>query len=114
MKLTHHNIQGDTPSSHFQIPVYEFGDKNAPHKIYLQAGMHADEHPGMLVLNHLMDTFEASRGRWQSERLFYHIASCEPFGACPYHTSRTSWPLSSYQWVELQSRLARFCQDDRG
>ena len=46
MSLHKHIIQGDTPSAQFELPVYEFG-KQGGRKIYLQAGMHADEHPGM-------------------------------------------------------------------
>ena len=53
MSLHKHIIQGDTPSAQFELPVYEFG-KQGGRKIYLQAGMHADEHPGMLVLHHLI------------------------------------------------------------
>ena len=97
MKLTHHNIQGDTPSSHFQIPVYEFGDKNAPHKIYLQAGMHADEHPGMLVLNHLMDSLEAAEAAGNLNAYFVILPVVNPLGLVhiTHHAHRGRYHLTN-------------------
>ena len=36
------------------LTVHAYGDPDARPKAYLQAGLHADELPGSLVLHHLM------------------------------------------------------------
>ncbi|MFV0934128.1 succinylglutamate desuccinylase/aspartoacylase family protein [Pseudomonas jessenii] len=43
-----------SPGSSHELAVYSFGAANEGKSIYLQAGLHADEHPGLLVLQHLL------------------------------------------------------------
>ncbi|QXI26374.1 succinylglutamate desuccinylase/aspartoacylase family protein [Pseudomonas vanderleydeniana] len=44
-----------TPGSTHTLIKHSFGLTNASRSAYLQAATHADEHPGLLVLQHLMD-----------------------------------------------------------
>lgn len=43
-----------SPGCSHELTVYSFGAANAGKSIYLQAGLHGDEHPGLLVLQHLL------------------------------------------------------------
>lgn len=63
-----------------QIAVFRFGTPGARPKAYLQAGLHADELPGMLALRHLraMLTEEAARGRILGEIVVVPV--CNPVG----------------------------------
>lgn len=89
-KLTKHIIKGDTPSSQFELPVYEFGTPSNGPKIYLQAGMHADEHPGMLVLHHLMNQLEAAEEKGILQAHFTILPVVNPLGLShlSFHTHR--------------------------
>ncbi|MBX7145859.1 MAG: succinylglutamate desuccinylase/aspartoacylase family protein [Alphaproteobacteria bacterium] len=47
------DLLSNSPLTKRQLAVYRYGTKGARPKIYLQASLHADETPGMLVLYHL-------------------------------------------------------------
>ena len=80
--MRHHqeHIKGDSPGAQFTLPVYEFGQAKKGPKIYLQAGMHADEHPGMLVLHHLMDLLEKAEKEDQLAAHFVILPVVNPLG----------------------------------
>ncbi len=50
-----------SPGTGRAITVYPYGAKGARPKAYLQAGIHADEIPGMLVLHHLVRRLRLER-----------------------------------------------------
>ena len=80
--MRHHqeHIKGDSPGAQFTLPIYEFGQAKKGPKIYLQAGMHADEHPGMLVLHHLMDLLERAEEENQLAAHFVILPVVNPLG----------------------------------
>ena len=43
-------LRGDTPGATTDFTYYVIGPKDAPEKVHLQAALHADEHPGTMVL----------------------------------------------------------------
>lgn len=59
------DLGGDSPGTERRIACWRYGTEGARPKVYLQAGLHADEMPGVLVLQHLMthlDAVEAQGG----------------------------------------------------
>jgi uncharacterized protein len=40
------------------LTIHRYGDRSTPAKAYLQAGLHADEAPGFLVMHHLIDRLD--------------------------------------------------------
>lgn len=55
MKSKHHKLPEHALGGQRQITSFHFGQPGKGEKIYLQAGLHADEVPGMLVLHYLKD-----------------------------------------------------------
>ncbi|MAF17144.1 MAG: succinylglutamate desuccinylase [Marinomonas sp.] len=53
-QLYSHTLPSATPGTHRIIKAHHFGEAGAHPKIYFQAGLHADEWPGFLVLNTLI------------------------------------------------------------
>jgi uncharacterized protein len=47
------SLDGATPGQRFEISFLHFGQRGARPKVYIQAGLHADEAPGQLVAHHL-------------------------------------------------------------
>jgi predicted deacylase len=47
-------LTGDAPGSSTELTWYAIGPADAPEKVHLQAALHADEHPGTMVLHHLL------------------------------------------------------------
>ena len=41
-----------------ELTIHRYGNRSLPTKAYLQAGLHADEAPGFLVMHHLMDQLD--------------------------------------------------------
>lgn len=55
-----HTLPSATPGTQRTIKAHHFGTAGARPKIYLQAGLHADEWPGFLVLNTLIKKLKAA------------------------------------------------------
>ncbi|WP_421759105.1 succinylglutamate desuccinylase/aspartoacylase family protein [Devosia sp.] len=47
-------LRGDTPGQVTEFTYYVIGPRDAPEKVHLQAALHADEHPGTMLLHHLL------------------------------------------------------------
>jgi len=52
-----------SPGTTRELVVHRFGRAGARPKVYLQAALHADETPGLLVLHHLYGLLEEAEGR---------------------------------------------------
>jgi uncharacterized protein len=56
-------LTGDSPGSGRQLVAHHYGTPGQAPKVYLQAGLHADEMPGVLILQHLMDLLDQANVR---------------------------------------------------
>lgn len=71
---------GDTPGTSHELKIYRFGSPGASPKAYIQAALHADEHPGVMAAIHLIDQLSAldDSGKIQGEIIV--IPTVNPFG----------------------------------
>jgi predicted deacylase len=60
-----------------EVVVHRFGDSGARPKVYLQAGIHGNEHAGMLVLHHLITRLDksAAEGRLRGELIVIPVVN---------------------------------------
>ena len=112
MALSKQMIDGDTPTITYEIPIYEFGPKEGK-KIYLQAGMHADEHPGMLLLHHLIDKLESAERAGLLQAHFVILPVVNPLGLqhLTFHMHRGRYhPVNGLNynrgWPDFAKQLA--------
>ncbi|MCG8708502.1 succinylglutamate desuccinylase/aspartoacylase family protein [Brenneria sp. 4F2] len=77
MKIKHHNLPEHAPGGQRQLTSFHFGRPGDGEKIYLQAGLHADELPGMLVLHYLKRLLSQAerRGEIHSEIVVVPMAN---------------------------------------
>ncbi|CNI16293.1 MULTISPECIES: succinylglutamate desuccinylase/aspartoacylase family protein [Yersinia] len=77
MKINHHKLPEHALSGQRQLTSFHFGQPDLGEKIYLQAGLHADELPGMLVLHYLKRLLSQAerRGEIQSEIVIVPLAN---------------------------------------
>lgn len=70
-------IGGTAPGTAQTLTMRRFGRPGARPKVYVQAGLHADEPPGMLVAHHLMNLLqvEADAGRVVGEVVVVPVAN---------------------------------------
>jgi predicted deacylase len=59
----HVKLPGSAPGSSLNLRFINYGDEQARPKIYLQAALHADEIPGLLVLHELEKLLDAADAR---------------------------------------------------
>ena len=93
MQTQHHALLSPAPGTQRQLVSLHFGTPNSGPKAYIQASLHADELPGMLVAHHLrlkLAALEAA-GRLQGEVIVVPMAN----------------PIGLSQWL-LHGHLGRF------
>ncbi|MFM2399462.1 MAG: hypothetical protein RL341_1619, partial [Pseudomonadota bacterium] len=69
-----------TPGTQHQLTVLRYGQADARPKIYLQASLHADEVPGMLVLHHLRTMLTALEEAGHIKGEIVLVPSANPLG----------------------------------
>ena len=71
------SIPGLAPGTTHTVPVHRFGVLGARPKVYVQAGLHADEVPGMLAAQHLLRLLrvQAQAGRIRGEVVVVPLAN---------------------------------------
>ena len=63
MQVTHHPLLSPSLGTQRQLTSFSFGRPGSGCKVYIQASLHADELPGMLVAHHLRGLLEAAEQR---------------------------------------------------
>jgi len=64
-----------SPGTRRELTVHRHGQPGARPRAYLQAALHADEHPGLLALNHLIRMLDAARDPILGEIVIVPIAN---------------------------------------
>ena len=77
MKTENHLLEGDVPGTARSVTSHHFGQAGARPRIYIQAGLHAGEIPGMLVSCHLLPLLQAieAEGRIPGEIVVVPVAN---------------------------------------
>ena len=73
-------LSGDTPGRSTELTWFRIGPQNATKKVYLQAALHADEQPGILVLHHLLQLLRAADAAGELEAQFVLFPMVNPLG----------------------------------
>ena len=56
--INRHSLPGSSLGNSRTLTVIQYGDQSAGNKAYLQAGLHADEAPGLVVMHHLINLLD--------------------------------------------------------
>ncbi len=76
-------LLGDTPGRSTELNYFrigpETGNKTAK-KVYLQAALHADEQPGIMVLHHLLPLLRAADAAGELKARFVLMPMVNPLG----------------------------------
>ncbi len=90
MTAVHHTLLSATPGTRHQLLSLHYGQPGAGPKVMIQASLHADEVPGMLVAHHLRQRLDAlqAQGRVRGEVVL--VPAANPVGM-------GQWLLRGYQ-----------------
>ncbi len=73
-------LLGDTPGRSTELNYFRIGPADATRKVYLQAALHADEHPGIMVLHHLLSLLRAADSAGELNARFVVFPMVNPLG----------------------------------
>jgi predicted deacylase len=73
-------LRADTPGTVTEFTYYVVGPANAPKKVHLQAALHADEHPGTMVLHHLLPMLRQADDQGRLRARFTVMPAVNPLG----------------------------------
>jgi predicted deacylase len=94
------------PGTRRELTVFRYGTPGARPKAYLQAGLHADELPGMLVLRHLLEALDhaAARDAIKGEIVVLPVAN--PIGLSQF---LNTYHLGRYDFVSGDNFNRGYC-----
>lgn len=81
-------LRGDTPGAVTEFTYYVIGPKNAPEKVHLQAALHADEHPGTMLLHHLLPMLRQADDQGLLRARFTVMPLVNPLGMATFSLRR--------------------------
>ncbi len=93
-------LTGASAGTRRELTLYRYGAVGAQPKVYLQAGLHADEMPGVLVLQHLMDLLDQASGRGEIKGEICVVPVANPIGLSQWTFQR---PLGRQDADTLQN-----------
>ena len=73
-------LLGDTPGRSTELTYFRIGPDDAARKVYLQAALHADEQPGILVLHHLLRLLRDADAAGELKARFVLLPMANPLG----------------------------------
>ena len=73
-------LVGDTPGHSTELNYFRIGPQDASRKVYLQAALHADEQPGIMVLHHLLALLRAADRAGELNARFVVFPMVNPLG----------------------------------
>jgi len=73
-------LVGDTPGRSTELNYFRIGPPDAIKKVYLQAALHADEQPGILILHHLLQLLRDADAAGELNAQFVLFPMVNPLG----------------------------------
>ena len=105
-------IVGDSPGKTTELNYFRIGPDNAEKKVYLQAALHADEQPGILILHHLLEMLRKAdqAGELNAEFVLFPMVNPLGMGDIEFNQHQGRYDRSSgvnhnRQWPDLYSAI---------
>ncbi len=73
-------LVGDSPGRSTELTYFRIGPDGATKKVYLQAAIHADEQPGILILHHLLQLLRQADANAELNAQFVLFPMVNPLG----------------------------------
>lgn len=74
------SLVGDSPGKTTELTYFRIGPDSSEKKVYLQAALHADEQPGILVLHHLIELLKNADEAGELNAQFVLFPMVNPLG----------------------------------
>lgn len=100
MRIETQALTGASAGTRRELTLYRYGALGAQPKVYLQAGLHADEMPGVLILQHLMDLLDEAERQGEVLGEICVVPVANPIGLSQWMQQR---PFGRQDVVGLQN-----------
>ena len=100
MRIETAPLTGASAGTRREVTLYRYGACGVGRKVYLQAGLHADEMPGILVLQHLMGLLDEAEARGQIAGEVLVVPVANPIGLSQWAWQR---PLGRHEADSLHN-----------
>lgn len=80
MQRIDHSLPSQSPGTQRSLSSWHFGQKGATPRVYIQAGLHADELPGVLMAHRLLQKFEILEAAGQILGEIVVVPAANPIG----------------------------------
>ncbi len=114
-------LAGDSPGRATELNYIRMGPQDAARKVYLQAALHADEQPGILVLHHLLALLEAADSASELRARFVLFPMVNPLGMGDIEFARHQGRYNratgvnhNRSWPDLHAAVGERVADDLG
>ena len=114
-------LVGDSPGKTTELTYFRIGPDNAERKVYLQAALHADEQPGILILHHLLKMLRKADTAGELNAGFVLFPMVNPlgmgdieFGQHQGRYDRDTGVNHNRQWPDLYSAVDQSLGDRLG
>ena len=81
-------LRGDSPGAGRSLTAYHYEGRRGGPRVYLQAGLHADEMPGVLILQHLLDLLDRAEAAGQIAGDICVVPMANPIGLAQWQNGR--------------------------
>ena len=90
MTFEEYPLGGDSPGTRRTVALYRYGTNGGRPKVYIQAALHADEMPGVIVIQHLLPLLDQAEaeGRIRGEIVVVPVAN--PIGLAQWSFHKPS------------------------
>lgn len=115
MKVVTHPLRGDSPGATRTLVACRYEGQGGGARAYLQAGLHADEMPGVLVLQHLLDLLDRAEAAGQILGDVCVVPVANPIGLAQWQHGRPQGRFdadTSKNFNRLYPELDRLVADD--
>jgi predicted deacylase len=86
------------------LTVIRYGDQTAGNKVYIQAGLHADEAPGFLVIHHLINLLDEADAANKIDGQILLVPVANPIGISQWRDERLQGRFDFFDSINFNRR----------
>jgi predicted deacylase len=102
--LKQHVIPASSMGNARTLTVIRYGDPKAANKVYIQAGLHADEAPGFLVMHHLINLFDEADAAGKIDGQIVLVPVANPIGVGQWRDERLQGRFDFFDSINFNRR----------
>jgi predicted deacylase len=99
--IKRHILPAVSPGNSRTLTVIRYGDSTAGNKAYIQAGLHADEAPGYLVMHHLIDQLDQADAADKINGQILLVPMANPIGVSQWRDEKLQGRFDFYNNINI-------------